>query len=248
MCVAQEVDSLRNLRDPVATADMLVFESYNAVHASDYSELQHRVYNENKDVTYFGEEQAKIEATVTIDYVEHLLARRAADQPLAEKGQRALEAINRHIEGYTEMDAETRQSRKEDLINLIIATPHGGPDKRLPERLALSTRELYAYEKAADTQGVKGIVAYFSRLIPRDEAKKLRFMAVLKKIPIDPTDPSSAGQFFEITSKAANRLFDAGIAEFTPAQRQVAEAEYGASGATWADGLRRELEELIEAD
>jgi hypothetical protein len=222
---------------PLETVDMLIFEAHNAMHESEYNQLQHRAYEERMGVAEFGEEKAKIEAAVTIEYVEHLIGCKNANQALAPNGRRALEAVDAKLPGYSTMTPQDRQARRDDLVQLIIDTPHGGSGVALPKRTALSTKELYAYEQAAYTQGVKGIVGFYRDKIPKIHPQRQAFLDAFKTIQAGPGDPSWAGKFYDICSQHANRIFALNVPEFTNNQRTVAQDEYQQAGGNWEQRL-----------
>lgn len=232
-----------NNLDPLAATDMLVFESLNAFHQKDYRELQHRAHAERMGLADFGTGKATIEAGVTIEYIEFLIQCREAGQPLAPKGQKALAAVDKKVPNYSTMSLQRRQQHRDTLVELIIDTPHGGSETSLPDKYALTTRELYAYEHAATTQNAKGVKGYIRDLADQHD-QYAAFRDALDLVPDSPVI-KGGGLYYDIVSAAARRVLGlTQVSVFSSHQRTVAEHEYAESGESWAGPLRNALSQL----
>ena len=143
------------------------------------------------------------------------------------------------------MTPEDRQRHHATLKQLISDTPHGGPDKILPDRTALPTADLYAYEHATYKQGVKGLRSYFRDVIGHDHEKAAAFYGALLPIKFGPTEGYSwAGMFYDVVSRAAQDVLGVSVALFNPAQREVARHEYEQANGDWAESLDTQLRSL----
>jgi hypothetical protein len=239
-------------------ADMLVWEAHNAIHQVDFSALQHKAHAERMDPSEFGKEKSKIEAKTEIEYLEHLLARQGKNSTIAKGGKKHLDAIDakfaeRNLPPYSKMNKEARESNQSVVEEIFNSTPHDA-DAKLPDRNALKTGELYAYEQIADRQNVKGITAYFKDTIPDEHAKKKAFLLALRDVKDSPErkpgEPplSWAGKFYDIVSKEAKQIFGLKVSELTGDQRLVAEHEYSALTQSWAGALLQSLENVAKAE
>lgn len=239
---------------PLDMVDMLVWEAHNAIHQVDFAKLQHEAYGERMGPAEVGEKKAKIEAKTEIEYLDHLLARKGKGSEISKGGQKHLDGIDRKfiekgLDPYSAMSAEDRGKHQHVVEQIFIETPHDAT-KALPDRAALKSGELYAFEHVADTQNVKGVTAFFRDKIPERHPKRSAFLLAVRDVkdsPVTPPDkPPMAwgGLFYDIVSRAANRIFDVKASVFSADQTRVAEHE--ATGQTWPGPLAQALKELAE--
>lgn len=239
---------------PLDMVDMLVWEAHNAIHQIDFAKLQHEAYGARMNPAEMGDKKAKIEAKTEIEYLEHLLARKGKSSEISKNGQKHLDGIDKKfrekgLTPYSEMDKEERAKHQHVVEQIFIETPHDA-SKSLPDRAALKSGELYAFEHVADTQNVKGITAFFRDKIPEKHPKRAAFLLAVRDVkdspPTPPNKPPMAwgGLFYDIVSRAANTIFDLKVSVFSDDQKRVARHE--ASGQTWPDPLAKTLDELAK--
>lgn len=240
---------------PVDMVDMLVWEAHNAIHQIDFSKLQHEAYAERMEPSEVGDKKAKIEAKTEIEYLEHLLARAGKGSEISQNGRKHLEGIDqkfveKNLKPFSKMDPKEREQHQGVVEAIFIETPHDA-NKKLPDRAALKSGELYAYEHVSDTQNVKGIIAYFRDKIPEDHPKRKAFMLALGQVTDSPAQTSPdkpplswAGKFYDLVSRSANTIFGLKLSEFSGSQTAVAEYEYSQLKQSWAGPLALKLEEV----
>ncbi len=239
---------------PLDMVDMLIWEAHNAIHQIDFSKARHEAYRDRKGPDEVGQDLAKIEAKTEIEYLEHLLARSGKGSEISGNGQKHLDGIDKKfvekgLKPYSKMSEEERELHHKDIEQIFIETPHDAT-KKLPDRAALKSSEVYAYEHVADTQNVKGVTGYFRDKIPDENPKKGAFVLALRDIKdspaVDPKQPpkSWAGLFYDMVSQSANAIFGLGVPEFSAEQKQVAKEEASASGAPWVETLKKALDQV----